>query len=355
MSNLVATARRYLRPVKRALRPLKRSLERARRGRLPLILMYHRIGAAGEDPWGITVSERNFAEQLEALRSRRRIISLRELVASLDAGDLPKDAAVITFDDGYADNLHLAKPLLERFDAPATVFITTGAIDRNKEYYWDELGRILLSPGVLPETLRLEVGGAACEWTLGEAARYSAAEAARDRRWTAESTPPTKRHALYLDLWGKLFSMDETARPPILERLRSWAGVAAGARADRRFLTKSELPLLAEGGIVEIGAHSVTHASLPALSPTVLEQEVRESKSALEQWLGRPIAAFAYPYGEHDEAAMAVVRRAGFASACATWSGAVARNVNRFRLPRVQVCDWNGEEFSRRLSLRFVS
>jgi len=354
MSTAIATLRRYLRPVKRALRPAKRMAERVRRGRWPLILMYHRIGAEGEDPWGITVSARNFAEQLDALRRHRRIISLGELVAHLDAGDLPKDCAVITFDDGYADNLHLAKPLLERFDAKATMFITTGALDRESEYYWDELGRILLSPGLLPETLHLEIDGAACDWSLGEDARYSADDAARDRHWMVGAKLPTKRHIVYLDLWKKLFSMSEAARPAILESLRAWAGVAAGMRADRRFLTKSELPLLPAGGIVEIGAHSVTHASLPAQTPAVLEHEIRSSKTQLEDWLGRPITNFAYPYGEHNEAAMAVVRQSGFASACATWTGSVARKTNRFRLPRVQVCDWNGEEFARHLAARFV-
>lgn len=354
MSSAVAALRRHLRPVKRALRPLKRVAERVRCGRWPLILMYHRIGAEGEDPWGITVSAGNFAKQLDALRRHRSIISLGELVARLDSGDVPKDCAVITFDDGYADNLHLAKPLLERFDAKATMFITTGALDRESEYYWDELGRVLLSPGSLPEALHLEIDGAAYDWSFGDDARYSAADAAKDRHWMVGAKLPTKRHVVYLDLWKKLFSMSEAARPPILESLRAWAGVAAGMRADRRFMTKSELQLLARDEIVEIGAHSVTHASLPAQAPPVLEHEILSSKSQLEEWLGRPITAFAYPYGEHNEAAMTVVRQAGFASACATWPGSVARNVNRFRLPRVQVCDWNGEEFTRRLSARFA-
>src|SRR5436309_3311860 len=128
--------------LKRLLRPLSRSVHRARRGRWPVILMYHRIGVPdADDPWALAVSPDHFAQQLDALRRHRQVISLKELVSRLSERDLPIDSAVITFDDGYADNLHVAKPLLEQHKLPATVFVTAGAVGREAEFWWDELGR----------------------------------------------------------------------------------------------------------------------------------------------------------------------------------------------------------------------
>jgi peptidoglycan/xylan/chitin deacetylase (PgdA/CDA1 family) len=80
---------------------------------------------------------------------------------------------VITFDDGYADNLHNAKPLLERYDIPATVFVTTGHIGHEREFWGDELDRLLLQPSTLPELLGLSINGSPYQWELGEVAHYT--------------------------------------------------------------------------------------------------------------------------------------------------------------------------------------
>jgi peptidoglycan/xylan/chitin deacetylase (PgdA/CDA1 family) len=80
---------------------------------------------------------------------------------------------VVTFDDGYADNLHHAKPLLERYGIPATVFVTSDYIGQEHEFWGDKLERLLLQPGALPQTLQLQVNGTAYQWSLGEAAYFS--------------------------------------------------------------------------------------------------------------------------------------------------------------------------------------
>src|SRR4051812_47294780 len=142
---------------------LMRSIERLRRAvRWPrtqsegqvLILLYHRIAELHSDPWGLAVTPRRFTEHVEALQQHARAMRLQQLPQGLLKGDLPDRSVVVTFDDGYADNLHNAKPVLERYDVPATVFVTTGYIGQEKhEFWWDELDRLFLQPGVLPEKL----------------------------------------------------------------------------------------------------------------------------------------------------------------------------------------------------------
>ena len=79
-----------------------------------LILLYHQITEALSDPWGLAVAPRHFAQHLEVLRRHAQVIRLQQLSQALLDGSLPEKSVVVTFDDGYADNLHNAKPLLER-------------------------------------------------------------------------------------------------------------------------------------------------------------------------------------------------------------------------------------------------
>src|SRR4029453_8146560 len=79
-----------------------------------VILMYHRIAAADRDPWNLCVSPERFDEHLAVLARALRPLSMAQLVQALQERRLPRRAVVVTLDDGYADNLHAAKPLLER-------------------------------------------------------------------------------------------------------------------------------------------------------------------------------------------------------------------------------------------------
>ena len=109
---------------------IKRVYQRIRSRFVPsvLILLYHRIVNLPTDPQLLAVTPQHFTEHLEILGSHAYPIPLRQLVKGLKEGDIPKRGVVVTFDDGYADNLENAKPLLERFGIPATFFISAGAI-----------------------------------------------------------------------------------------------------------------------------------------------------------------------------------------------------------------------------------
>jgi peptidoglycan/xylan/chitin deacetylase (PgdA/CDA1 family) len=142
--------------------------------------MYHRIGDPGCDPWGLGVRAERFAEHLKVLRREARPMCLRRLTKELGEGTLRAGAVAVTFDDGYANNLHQAKPLVERHEVPAIVFVTSGMVGRDREFWWDELEAILLAPRDLPQVLRLEVAGQTHQWALVEAARYSPEQSRRD-------------------------------------------------------------------------------------------------------------------------------------------------------------------------------
>ena len=137
----------------------------------PLILMYHRIALDEIDPWHLCVSPQNFVAQMDVLRRRRRPMRLADLTHDLEEGRCPRGAVVVTFDDGYADNLVSALPVLEAFDVPATVFCTAGAVGRDEPFWWDRLAGLLLAPQPLPCVLELDVGGQHQRIELHAAAR----------------------------------------------------------------------------------------------------------------------------------------------------------------------------------------
>lgn len=99
----------------------------ARRGKL-LILCYHGIALRDEDEWAghLFITAEQFRNRLACLRAMQaNILPLTEAVARLKAGTLPPRSVVLTFDDGFYDFHHHAVPILQEFDAPCTLYLTT--------------------------------------------------------------------------------------------------------------------------------------------------------------------------------------------------------------------------------------
>ena len=156
-----------------------------------IILLYHRVAdLLSPDPFLLGVTPQHFLEHLEILRKHGELMQLQQLTRALRNGDLPRRAVAITFDDGYANNLYHARPLLERFDAHATVFVTSGYVGEQREFWWDELERLLLQPGTLPKTLRLTVNGSPYQWQLGDSAHYDEEKYRRYCSWDIRQDDP---------------------------------------------------------------------------------------------------------------------------------------------------------------------
>ncbi|MBA2448448.1 MAG: polysaccharide deacetylase family protein [Chloroflexi bacterium] len=254
-----------------------------------LILMYHRVADVSTDPHLLCVSPRRFAEQLEILRKHARPMRLHDLEQALSRGDVPPWAVVVTFDDGYADTLLDAKPLLERYDIPSTAFVTSGYLGSGGEFWWDELDRLVLGPKELPETPRIGVEGRLYEWSLGEAARYTEAAFRQHRGWDLErEEDPTPRQRLHRALHALILPLAEEERRDVLAQPRVQTGGSSPAGTSRRTLSSEEVVALAEGGLIEIGSHSVTHTWLPSLPTARQRDEIGRSKADLESVLGRP-------------------------------------------------------------------
>jgi peptidoglycan/xylan/chitin deacetylase (PgdA/CDA1 family) len=319
------------------------------------ILRYHRVIDLASDPHALCVTPRHFAQHLEVLTRYGRVIPLTRLVGSLRNGNPPHGVVVLTFDDGYADNLYHAKPLLERYYIPATIFVTTGYLEDQREFWSDELERVLLLPGTLPKMLQLTVNGSPFQCALDDATTYHERDYGRNASWNVRADhDPSSRHRLFRLLHDVLKPVPHLERRRVLDALLTWSGLPSGVRSTHRPLTPDELTRLAEGPLIEIGAHSVTHPVLSLLSAASQREEILQSKAYLETRLGSPVTSFAYPYGspcDYSAETVAILQDAGFECAASTVSDRVARDADRFQLPRLYVGNWDGEEFARRLGL----
>ena len=317
--------------------------------------MYHRICEVSSDPWELCVTPTHFAEQLDYLSQNYQILPLRTLVRLLQNGQVPKRAVVMTFDDGYADNLWNAKPLLERYSVPATVFVTSGYLGRDREFWWDDLERLILLTPNLPDRLELSLKDSVYEWQLEEPAHGSlAGEEPHSHSGTSLVDKAMQRDRVYSELHELLRPLVHEEQEAAVEVLQSQIQPNGKGRPDYRALSSDEVFRLAEGGLVEIGSHSITHPALSVQPSEVQRQEMSGSKQQLETLLGRAVTTFSYPYGDTCDTTTRLAQEVGFDAACIANGKTVRRGTHHFQLPRQNVGDWDGDELGRRLRRIFT-
>jgi peptidoglycan/xylan/chitin deacetylase (PgdA/CDA1 family) len=316
-----------------------------------VVLLYHRVADLETDPQLLAVSPRNFADHLEVLRRSYLPVRLRELRHQA-SGLLPRTHPVaVTFDDGYADNLDQALPLLRAAGIPATAFIVAGQIGKVEQFWWDEVERILLGTPDLPERLAVTIGSKLYSWHIPRAGGKP------DRHWHVLSNQPcSPRQAAYQELCELLGPLSTPSRKHVLDRLRTWAMMDGLGSSHNRALTEEQVVALANDGLVEVGAHTVTHPVLSRQPVATQKQEIESGKRRLEDILDSPVQSFSYPFGgrkDYTSATVRLVKEAGYACACSNFPGRVYWVTSRYQMPRFIVRDWSGDEFARQLEAFF--
>jgi peptidoglycan/xylan/chitin deacetylase (PgdA/CDA1 family) len=109
-----------------------RALTRGWRKGDACVLAYHSIGTS-DTP--LTVHPEAFAAQMEWVRTNAHPISAADLGAYCAGASLPERSMLVTFDDGYRDNLTTAWPELKRAGIPALIFVSTGFVGANFPLY----------------------------------------------------------------------------------------------------------------------------------------------------------------------------------------------------------------------------
>lgn len=274
------------------------------------IFIYHRVLERASTLFPEELDATRFERQMRYLSANFTVLPLFAAVQALAQGSLPRRACCITFDDGYADNLSVALPVLERYGLSATVFVASGYTDGGCMFN-DAIVHIV---GASPRA-SLDL----CEHGLGQ----------------HELATPADRRAAILAIVATKRFLPPKQRSLFVAELARIAGVSSLPR--ELMLTRTQIAELARRGI-EIGGHTASHPVLSSIAADEARAEIAQGKRDLEEWTDRPVRCFAYPNGlpgrDFSAEHAGIVRELGFALAVTTASGIATPAADRFHLPR---------------------
>ncbi len=292
-----------------------------------MVLIYHRVLPEPDPMLPDVPDAAMFAMQMATISRYFRVAPLQQALDDLRQGRLSVPTVAVTFDDGYADNLETALPVLQRFDVPATVFVAPGFLDGGLMFN-DAITEIFRqAPAGLFDLRPFSLGS----WQLDD--------------WVS------RRHAANkVTLQIKYQTLAE--RQSLIARLAQFAGATL---PDDLMLSSEQLRRLNQAELIDIGAHTVNHPILACLDDAAAEAEIRDSKARLEQLLGESVELFAYPNGkpgnDYLPQHVSQVQRAGFRYALSTSEG-VTRNPDAlFEAPRLGSWDRTPLRFLARMCL----
>lgn len=281
------------------------------------VLLFHRVLPAPDSLLPDIPDAVAFTRLMRSLRRFCNPLALCDALAALTAGTLPPRAVCITFDDGYADNLTVAAPILKRLNVPATVFVTTGFID----------------------------GGAMWNDRVAEAVRGCGLDRIDLRPIGMDSLrfDSTQQRAAALQ---RILSQIKHWPPQDREDAVCYLESQSTSTTPNLMMSADQIQELSDFGI-ELGAHTHTHPILSSLSESAAKQEIYDSKLILESIVQREVRYFAYPNGHLGEDYLPLhvdqVKALGFKAAFTTDHGDNTSDVDPFQLQRFT--PWGSKPF----------
>lgn len=292
-------------------------------GRLS-ILIFHRVLPQPDLVLNWDVHAAEFSNTLRWLAKWFNVLPLDQAISQLKAGILPPRAAAITFDDGYADNLTVAAPILKNHGMTATFFIASGYLDGGQ--MWNDM---------IIESVRH--------------CRLNKLDLKDEDLGVHDLSDPKKIRSSISDILKKI----KYRLPDERNRLAKFVAHSAKvAQRDDLMLTSQQVIELRNCGMT-IGGHTVTHPILANLSAQEVYSEISENKNFLELLLQDRIALFAYPNGkpniDYRAADAQIVRDLGFDAAVTTAWGVADIHNDFMQLPRFTPWDRNSFGFGLRM------
>ena len=275
------------------------------------ILRYHRVNS-DKNPFSIeAIPPRLFDEQMAYLRKHFSVLSFHELLQGSQERSLPSNSVAVTFDDGYRDNYTFALPILKKYRIPATIFLTTGCIEKDQLLWFD---KILLAFSKTTR-FRLEVDDSfePISWSTTQERLAAATKILRQLR----EIPDDDRDAMI---------------PIVLDSL----GVRETIADQEMMLTWNQVREMYDQGI-NFGSHTVNHPILSRCSEKRSLNELTVSKQTIEEQIDHEVDTLAYPSGrkiDFSEMTIRLAKKVGYRSAVTIFAGPNDEGEDPFLLRR---------------------
>ena len=261
------------------------------------ILTYHRVlpdSNLHEDSiLNIAVSTTNFRKQIAYLKNNFSILSIDSFLKHINS-DSKQFKLLITFDDGYKDNLDYAYPILKEFNVPAIIYVITKFIGNKFSPWWIKLDDFI-----------------------------------RNNRYFKYKN---KKFIFFKNI---LLLSDQLT----IDKQLSLFTKINKKKYDQIFLNHKEIKFLSEQKLITIGSHSHSHYNFSKLSEKQAFSELKISKSILEKIIKKKIIHFSYPYGNYENINfqhIKILEQLGYMSAATTIRKKID-DPNLFLLPRIFV------------------
>jgi peptidoglycan/xylan/chitin deacetylase (PgdA/CDA1 family) len=288
------------------------------------ILIYHRVRAVPDPLFPDELDAAGFDRQLRVVSRLFNILPLPQAIRRLEDDTLPARPACITFDDGYADNVEVALPILKRHRMTATFFISTGYLDGGR--MWND---------TVIESVRQSTGDTLDLTRVGLRPFSIATDASRIETIGA-----------VLDQFKYLDPDDRSDRCAAVQE------IAKATPPDDLMLSSPQVRELRSAGM-DIGAHTVSHPILARVPTDVARREISEGREALQALTGSTVSLFAYPNGkpnvDYTAEHVTMTRALGFDAAVTTSWGVATNATDRYQLPRFTPWDRTNGRITLRL------
>ena len=293
-------------------------------------LFLHRVGEQNTNQLQQTpndrlkISEKVLRKFFEETSSQIKFLSLEECLKIKKRNNYMMYCN-LTFDDGYLDNLTNALPLLEKYNIPATIFITCSFASGNAYLWWYEL------------------------WEHIEKNREIILKQKNKLlRWNTNSL--REKLICFSKIQIILQSLDYLHQNKFMMDI---TGKNKRKNYKKLFLNWDQIKKLDQHPLITIGSHTVNHPNLKQENIHSLKYEILNSKTILEEKLGHDIKFFAYPYGTYKEFGsreLKEVMEAGYEAALTTVCHS-SKLVDNYSIPRLSLNNnYKNEFFLRRIS-----